>query len=161
MAVATGNTAPGTVLPAQTPGACQFAYGSYTGDGNTGGIPINIGFVPRVVVLINVTDTKRWEWVEGLAATDSWYGVTGADPAIGTDTVVINSDVGTSYSEPGVYAPGTSETGDGTLINTTVEDYSPNLAETGGWTLMFGTAGSAAAPANVSAKVYVWYAFGS
>lgn len=48
-------------------GVVNFATGSFTGDGNA--TTVTLGFVPRRVHLINVTDRIEQIWQEGMAAT--------------------------------------------------------------------------------------------
>lgn len=48
-------------------GIVNFATGSFTGDGTA--TEVTLGFVPRRVHLINVTDRIQQIWQEGMAAT--------------------------------------------------------------------------------------------
>ena len=51
----------------QSNGVVNFATGSFTGDGNA--TEVTLGFVPRRVELVNVTDRISQLWQEGMAAT--------------------------------------------------------------------------------------------
>lgn len=51
----------------QAQGIVNFASGSFTGDGTV--TTISLGFQPRHIELINVTDRISQTWVEGMAAT--------------------------------------------------------------------------------------------
>ncbi len=48
-------------------GIVNMATGSFTGDGAA--TAVTLGFLPRYVELINVTDRISQTWVEGMAAT--------------------------------------------------------------------------------------------
>jgi hypothetical protein len=128
----------------------QLATGTYTGDGS-GTVQANIGFTPVKVTLYNITDTKKWEWVQGMAATDSFYEVASADPTIDTGSAIVSNGALNTQASAGEYGPpGSSEAGDGTLQNTgNISVYAPNK-----------TLPQLVFTPNVSGKAYVWVAEG-
>src|SRR5579863_4825122 len=126
------------------------ATGTYTGDGS-GSIAVNVGFTPTYVKVFDMTDATTYEWVQGMAATDSIKTVTAGTMTVDTNTAVATNGVVSSVTTTGVYQPGSQGPGDGALINTTVNVFSPNLA------LPQLTLGSVV---NTSSKLYVWIARG-
>lgn len=73
----------------QSMGVVNFATGSFTGDGTA--TTVTLGFKPRLVHLINVTDRIQQIWHEDMAATTTLNTV-----AAGTAT----ADTGTLISSP-------------------------------------------------------------
>jgi hypothetical protein len=58
----------------------QFASGSFATDAGTpADYTIALGFKPRLVVVMNVTDTLRFEWMEGVANPGSISSVAAGD----------------------------------------------------------------------------------
>ena len=53
----------------QSMGVVNFATGSFTGDGTA--TTVTLGFKPRRVHLINMTDRIEQVWQEGMAATNT------------------------------------------------------------------------------------------
>lgn len=127
-----------------------LASGTYTGDGS-GTIQVNLGFTPIKVKVYDMTDATTYEWVQGMAATDSIKVVTGGTMTVDTNSAVVSNGEVTSTSSAGIYPPGSSGPGDGTIIDTTVNVYGTNLAIP---QLVLGSV------CNVSAKAYVWVAEG-
>ena len=136
----------------------NIATGHYSGDGS-GDITVALGFTPTYVKLIDMaasTGLASWEWVLGMASTDTVYEISTSVPVIDTNSVIQSNGALTSTSEVGIYAPGTSEANDGTLINTTVNVYAPDKTKV---QLKF-SGGSGAQYANQSSHTYVWIAMG-
>lgn len=136
----------------------NIASGHYQGDGS-GDITVNLGFTPIWVKLIDLaasTGSSSWEWVLGMAATDALLGTGLVDPAIDANSVVQSNAALLTEAETGVYQPGTSEAGPGTLINTTVIMFSPDKTKT---QLKF-SGGTGAQLANQTSHNYVWLAIG-
>lgn len=142
-----------TPVPAQTYNAFgNIATGAFTGDGATTAVPVAIGFTPVYVKLIDMSTLEYFEWVQGMATTDS-IKVVGSGPTAAVDStsaILTNGQV-VSASEPGVYAPGTQEPNDGTLIETTVSVY--GIDKTKAYSLQFTL------PASNSDN-WVWMAIG-
>lgn len=67
---------------AQDGGVSNLATGSFTGDGNI--TDAFTGFRPRLVKLINLTDDITYEWVRGMAATQTLKTI--ANGTLSTDT---------------------------------------------------------------------------
>lgn len=133
-------------------GVASSAFGQYTGDGS-GAITVALGFTPIWVKVFDWTDGTTYEWSAGAPATDSIKTTNATPPVVSVDTnsaVVSNHNI-QSVSSAGVYPPGTQGPGDGTLINTTVEVDSPNLALP---QLVLGSV------CNVNAKAYTFVALG-
>lgn len=128
----------------------KMATGTYTGDGS-GSIAVNVGFTPTFVKIYDITDVTTYEWVQGMPATDSIKITTVPAYTVDTNTAVATNGVVSTITTSGVYPPGTQGPGDGTLINTSLQVWSPNLALP---QLTFGSV------ANTNAKAYVWLAFG-
>ena len=84
----------------QSAGMANVATGSATSD-NTG-LNVRLGFKPRVIKLINVTDLLTWEWVEGMPAATVLLttGSTGVITANDTGAIVVD-DKGFTVSQAG------------------------------------------------------------
>lgn len=127
-----------------------FATGTFTGDGS-GTVGVNIGFTPQFVLLIDMTLAKRYEWVNGMAATDSEL-LNGTGPAFSVDAnsaIVTNGALNTVVSA-GVYPPGTQEPGGGTIQNSgNISVWAPDKTKA---QLTFGI--------NVTSSLYTWIAMG-
>ncbi|HUD11673.1 MAG TPA: hypothetical protein VMS08_04650 [Candidatus Saccharimonadia bacterium] len=144
------NTAGISAITNNMSAPLKMATGTYTGDGS-GSILVNVGFTPTYVKIWDVTDATIYEWVQGLPATDSIKVVTAGTTTVDTNTAVATNGVTSTIATSGVYPPATQGPGDGTLINTSLQVWSPNLALP---QLTFGSV------ANVSAKLYVWMCLG-
>ena len=55
-------------------GIARGSCGKATGDGTA--LSITLGFKPKHIVIANVTDATRWEWIDGMAANISFKTVT-------------------------------------------------------------------------------------
>jgi hypothetical protein len=157
------NVTTGLYPTSQSAGVVNYATGSYTGDGTAGDMTVAIGFTPRYVKLMNITDILFYEYWEGAAqavgdsAVDVWL-MTGSTGVVTKDTTgaIVTNAVLKSPTEVAVNAPGSSSADDGTSGTVTVNYFTydhtlPNLKF---------HAGSSGALSNVSGKVYVWQAFG-
>jgi hypothetical protein len=72
-------------------GVVNHAFGSFTSD-NTAAL-LALGFVPKKVKFVNVTDVVVWEKFEGMAANASIKTVTAGTTTIDTTgAITINSD---------------------------------------------------------------------
>ena len=81
-------TGPGTIdaNAEVSAGVTNTATFNWTGSGNA--VQVNLGFRPRHATLYNMTDNITWEWVYGMAATDTLKVV-----AAGTRTVDSGSSI--------------------------------------------------------------------
>lgn len=145
-------------------GIANFACGYYTGDGTQGQLVIPIGFTPRYVKLMNVTDLLFYEFFEGINAAagdtdnDDTYLTTGSSGDITVDdntAIQTNASIVTA-TEMALNVPGSSSADLGTTGTTTVtfvkyDNTQPRLAF---------NAGSSGAVTNVNSKVYYWMALG-
>lgn len=134
----------------QSAGVVDMACFFYTGDGS-GSIACTVGFTPRWVKVVDMTDATIYEWIAGMAATDSIKVVTAGTTTVDTNSAVVTNSKMNTITTTGVYAAGSQGPGDGTLINTTVIVDSPDLSLP---QLTLGTV------CNVSAKLYVVVAQG-
>jgi hypothetical protein len=129
----------------------SLATGTYTGDGS-GSIQVFVGFTPKMVKIIDVTDVTTYEWVQGMPATNSIKVVTAGTVTIDTNSAVLTDGKLFVQSSTGQYQP-PGGAGSGTIINSgniLVWGTDPTL----NYRCVFG------AVANVSGKSYVWYALG-
>jgi hypothetical protein len=128
----------------------NFANGGYVGDGS-GSIAVAVGFTPRHVKIVNVTDVTTYEWFADMPATNSLKTVTAGATTIDTGSAVVTNGSQVTVSEVAYGPPGSQSPNDGTqgLVNVVYD--APNLANP---QLTFGSV------VNVNAKVYVWFAKG-
>jgi len=136
----------------------NIATGHYQGDAS-GDITVNLGFTPTYVKLIDMaasTGSSVWEWMLGMAAGDTLLTTGTVDSAIDANSVIQSNAALVSATEPGVYAQGTQEPNDGTIINTSVSVYSPDKTKA---QLKFSS-GTGGQLANQSTHTYVWLAIG-
>jgi hypothetical protein len=70
----------------QDGGVSNLAIGNFTGDGTAANV--ELGFRPRIVKVINLTDRIVWEWHDGMAATHCLKAV-----AAGTQTDDVTSAI--------------------------------------------------------------------
>lgn len=126
-----------------------FATGTFTGDGS-GTVGVNIGFTPQYALLIDMTTPDRYEWVQGMAATDSLLLTGSADLAVDANSAVVTNGALNTVVSAGVYPPGTQEPGGGTIQNSgNISVWAPDKTKA---QLTFGI--------NVSTHLYVWIAMG-
>lgn len=144
------NNTVGIPAISQAGSIVNFASGVYTGDGS-GAMNIAVGFTPRYVYVVDVTDVTTWEWMECFPATNTLKTVAAGTRTIDTGSLIV-ANVGlinvveVAYPPPGQQGPG-----DGTQGTVTIEIDSPALNTP---QLTF------AAGLNTSAKVYSWIAQG-
>lgn len=128
----------------------NFANGGYTGDGS-GSIAVAVGFTPRWVKVIDMTDATSYEWFADMPATDSLKTVTGGTTTVDTNSAVVTNGAQVTVTEVATGAPGSQEPNDGTQGTVTVTYDAPNKALP---QLVFGSV------LNVNNKVYAWVAQG-
>jgi len=133
----------------QSASVVNFANGQYTGDGS-GSIPVNLGFTPRYVQVIDMSATstaiQQVEYIEGMASTKTLTTTAAGVPAVDTTSLIVTNAV--QYTETEV-AYGGNGVGDGTNGTTTVLEESPALTTQ---QLTFGSG------INTSGHLYVWAA---
>jgi len=130
----------------------NIATGTFTGDGATTSVPVAIGFTPVYAKLMDLSTFESFEWVQGMPATDSIkVAASGPTVAIDTTSAILTNGTVVSTTETGVYAPGTQEPNDGTLVNTTVGVYGINKTQS--YSLEFTLPGS-------NSDNWVWIAIG-
>lgn len=77
----------------QANGVCNFANGSWTGDGTT--TTIKLGFKPRYVEILNATDVTLWMWMSTMAATNTVKQVTAGTTTLDTGSAIVDNGDGT------------------------------------------------------------------
>lgn len=147
-------------------GTSNFACGMYSGDGTQGAIVIPIGFTPRYVKLVDLTDNTIYEYFEGMSTINGDTAVpnedtlltTGSDGDVSIDknSYIQTNMVLVTATEMALNAPGSSSADEGVTGTTTVTYEAPNQAVP---RLSF-VAGNSGAGVNVSSSKYVWIAFG-
>lgn len=162
----TANYLNGVGANSQSYNIGNFACGSYTGGwvtGNDGAnaIPmaVHIGFTPRYVKLVNMTTGDQYEWMEGMAATDTLMTTasTGAN-SIDANSVIVTNSTSLSETEMATSAPGYQGPGEGTTGTVTINVGYPDPSKE---KLTFNsTAGASGAPVNANGTLYVWQAWG-
>jgi len=126
----------------------NIASGTFTGDGS-GAVEVKLGFTPVWAKLIDVTDATIYEWIQGMAATDSIITTGSADNAVDANSAIVSNGKITSRTEVAFPAPGAQTPDDGVNGTASVSVYSPDPTVA---KLTFGI--------NVNAKVYAWVAIG-
>lgn len=76
----------------QSMGIVNHATGSFTGDGTT--TTVTLGFTPRIVRVINVTDRLSDEVYEGMAASNTLHTVAAGTRTLDTGGHVVITDGG-------------------------------------------------------------------
>jgi hypothetical protein len=142
------NNTVGVQALSQSGGVVSFASGLYTGDGS-GSMQVYIGFMPRHVFVLDVTDNTSWEWMEGMPATDTLKNAAGTQTIDTGSAIVTSSDIITVTEVEPEGTPGQQGPGEGNQGTVTISIDSP-LKTTPNLTLATGL--------NTSAKVYVWKA---
>lgn len=79
----------------QSYGITNVASGSFTGDGTA--TTVTLGFVPRRVHLINVTDRIEQIWQEGMAATTTLNRAADGVGTANTSSLIVPSGATDSY----------------------------------------------------------------
>lgn len=67
-------------------------HGYFTSNGNT--VQINIGFNPMHIKIMNTTDVIVWEWMYGMAATNTLKTVTAGTTTVDTGSAIVPTDQG-------------------------------------------------------------------
>jgi hypothetical protein len=127
----------------------NLANGFYTGDAS-GNFTVPVGFTPRHVKVVNMTDAITWEYIEGMAATDTLKTAANGALSVDTTSAIVTNGVTVSATEVGIEPGGTGVIGSTTV--TIVED-------SGNKALPSLTLGGTTA-LNISGKLYVWFAKG-
>lgn len=135
----------GIPVLAQSGGVMNMASGVYTGDGS-GAITVPIGFSPREVEVIDVTDATKWEWFDSLPATNTLKTVTAGTQTIDTGSLIVSNNAQITVTEEAFGGNGPGEGVQGT-VSLTIE--APNKANP---QLVF------ASGLNTTGKVYAWKA---
>lgn len=131
----------------------HLATGSYTGDSSGTPVEVKLGFLPKYVELIDMaasTGSKRYVWILGMASTISALDTGLAALAEDSNTAIDVPWMTVTGQTPGIYAPGTSGPGDGTLINANPTYLAPDHSKS--YSMKFNI--------NVNTHTYVWAAFG-
>lgn len=86
---ATIYTGPGTIdANAEISGGVgNLTTCNWTGSGNA--VQVNVGFHPRRVFLMNMTDNISFEWITGMAATDTVKTVAAGTRIIDTTSAIV------------------------------------------------------------------------
>jgi len=96
-----------TLSQAQTDGVVRRASGSATGTYTAADLTITLGFVPRYVKVINVTDRVTQEWFEGMNQGDFIETAANGVRTLETDDKLVVGAVGDS---------GTTDEGQFTIV---------------------------------------------
>lgn len=133
----------------QSGGLVNFANGYYTGD-SSGAFGLTIGFTPRYVKVINMTDAITWEYIEGMAATDSLKTAANGTLSVDTTTAILTNAASFTVTE---VAYGGNAAGDGTSGTVSIVEENPALT-----TVQLTLGGTSAC--NINTKLFVWMAVG-
>ena len=72
----------------------NVAVGRYISDATAAAFVITVGFLPRIVIVKNVTSGDSYEWYEGMAAASAYKRVTAGDATIITTLGITVSSSG-------------------------------------------------------------------
>lgn len=81
-----------TIAKSQDGGVSNTAVTTYTGDGTL--LRVNLGFYPRYVQLVNLTDQTTYEWYFGMAAGTTLKTVAAGTRTLNTADVAISPKSG-------------------------------------------------------------------
>jgi len=140
----------------QEGGVANFASGFYTGTGDAGVIPIRVGFIPRYVKLVNLTDRISYEWFEGMTNTNVIKTVAAGTITLDANSCILVGDQVFSQSEVAYPLPGAQTPDDGAQGLVTITRIIPDRTKEP----LSITAGTSGADVNVNAKAYAWMALG-
>lgn len=70
----------------------NFATGTFTGDGTA--IDVVLGFTPRHIRVVNVTDVEAWDKFESMSAAQSLKTVTAGTTTIDTGSAIVITERG-------------------------------------------------------------------
>lgn len=73
-------------------GIARGSCGKATGDGTA--LSVTLGFKPKHIVLINLTDATRFEWIDGMPANNSIKTVTAGAMTADTTGVITLAEKG-------------------------------------------------------------------
>lgn len=73
-------------------GVARGSQGKATGDGTA--LSVTLGFRPKYVMIYNATDATKWEYLDGLAATQSIKTVTAGTMTTDTTSAITITDTG-------------------------------------------------------------------
>lgn len=76
----------------QAAGVVGFATGTFTGDGTA--IEVVLGFKPRHIRVVNVTDVEAWDKFESMSAAQSLKTVTAGTTTIDTGSAIVIGENG-------------------------------------------------------------------
>lgn len=80
----------------QSAGMANVATGSFTGAGAI--VDVDLGFVPRYIKFVNVTDRTIFEYMEGMAATTTLKAVAAGTLTADTTSALVVTDNGFTIS---------------------------------------------------------------
>lgn len=80
----------------QSGGMANIATGSFTGAGAI--VDVDLGFVPRYIKFVNVTDRITHEFIEGMAATTTLKAVAAGTLTADTTSALVVTDNGFTIS---------------------------------------------------------------
>lgn len=127
-------------------GLTNRATGKFTGTGS-GTATVPVGFTPRKIKVIDTSNGNSWEWQAGMGSSMlATVASTGVQTL--TASLVTTDYADESITTTGVYAPGTSGPGEGTLIDTSVTVENDASPKTGNVIFAVGV--------NVSAHVLAY-----
>ena len=108
-------------LSFKSDGVLRETIATITADGNP--LTLNVGFQPRRVKLYDPASVLIWEWVQGLAAGDTFKFATGATTFDTSSAIVVTSKdtenaaaIAANTIEPGVTFSGAALVNGHTLI---------------------------------------------
>lgn len=76
----------------QAMGVVNFATGSVTGDGTA--IEVTLGFKPRFIKALNITDVESWEKYEGMSDAQALKTVTAGTTTVDTASGIVITSQG-------------------------------------------------------------------
>jgi hypothetical protein len=71
----------------QSGGRADIATGSFTGAGAE--VDVELGFTPRYIKIMNMTDATTYEFCEGMADTQTMKTVTGGAMTVDTNSIIV------------------------------------------------------------------------
>lgn len=77
-------------------GIARGCYGTATGDGTA--ITATLGFRPKHVIVVNLTDAMRWEKIDGMTDAQSLKTVTAGTQTTDTTSAIVLTDDGFTTS---------------------------------------------------------------
>jgi hypothetical protein len=97
-------------------GSVKRAQGSFSGTYTAADFTLNVGFIPKYVMILNVTDRVKVEWWEGMNFGDYIKTAANGDTTLETDNAIEVDNVGTgdqdgAGSGTSTSIPGTKPTG--------------------------------------------------